>query len=110
MAIYCQGGPGLEIIIKIDDIDYGAFVERYYPLVKDRIQGGDGMVARMMATLADVPPEKIRSVVNILPKGTKDELAIRLLNANKDKLLNKARKLLEEQDLNVTISDVEVRR
>ena len=35
----------MQIVITIDDIDYGDFVERYYPLVKDRIQGGEGMGA-----------------------------------------------------------------
>ena len=100
----------MEIVIKIDDIDYGAVVERYYPIVKDRIQAGDGMGAKMLSSLSSIPPEKIRSFVQLLPKGTKDELAARLLNANKEKLLSKAAKLLEEQDLAVTIKDVEIRR
>ena len=100
----------MEIVIKIDDIDYGAFVEKYYPLVKDRIQTGDGMGAKILSSLSTIPPEKIRSFVKMLPKATKDELAVRLLNANKEKLLSKATKLLEEQDLAVTIKDVEIRR
>ena len=38
----------MQIVITIDDIDYGDFVERYYPLVKDRIQGGEGMGAMLL--------------------------------------------------------------
>ena len=100
----------MEIIIKVDDIDYGAFVERYYPLVKDRIQTGDSMGSKMLTALGSIPTDKIRSFVEMLPKSTKDELAIRLLNANKEKLLSKASKLLDEQDLSVSIRDVEIRR
>ena len=100
----------MQIVVTIDEIDYGAFVERYYPLVKDRIQGGDGMGGMLLSKLSSVPPDQVRKVVDMLPKAAKDELAVRLLNANKEKLLAKAGRLLGEQDLGVRIVDVEIRK
>ena len=100
----------MEIVLTVDDIDYGAFVERYYPLVKDRIQGGEGMGGIFLSKLSSVPPDQIRKVVDMLPKTAKDEIAVRLLNANKEKLLSKASHLLDEQDLGIRIVDVEIRK
>ena len=100
----------MEIVLTIDDIDYGAFVERYYPLVKDRIQGGDGMGGMLLSKLSSVPPDQVRKVVDMLPTAAKDEIAVLLLNANKERLLAKASRLLDEQDLGVKIIDVEIRK
>jgi len=46
----------------------------------------------------------------MLPKSAKDELAVRLLNANKERFLNRASRLLDEQDLGLKIVDVEIRK
>ena len=100
----------MQIVITVDDIDYGDFVERYYPLVKDRIQGGEGMSAMILSKLSTVPPDQVRKVVDMLPKAAKDELAVKLLNANKERLLSKASRLLDEQDLGLKILDVEIRK
>lgn len=100
----------MQVVLTVDDIDYGAFVERYYPLVKDRIQGGDGMGGMLLSKLSSVPSDQIRKVVDMLPKSAKDEIAVRLLNANKEKLLARAEHLLDEQDLGVRIVDVEIRK
>ena len=100
----------MQIVITIDDIDYGDFVERYYPLVKDRIQGGEGMGAMLLSKLSSAPPDQVRKVVDMLPKSAKDELAVRLLNANKESLLVRASRLLDEQDLGLKIVDVEIRK
>ena len=100
----------MEIVLTVDDIDYGAIVERYYPLVKDRIQAGEGTGSAFLSKLASVPPDQIKMIVNMLPKSAKDELAIHLLNANKEKLLSKGSRLLEEEGLGIKILDVEIRK
>ena len=100
----------MEIVITVDDIDYGSFVEKYYPLVKDRIRGGDGMGGMLLSKLSEVPPDQVRTVVEMLPKGMKDDLAVHLLNANKERLLSRAEKLLDEQDIGIKIRDVEIRK
>ena len=100
----------MEIIITIDEIDYADLVEKFYPLVKDKLQTSDGMSARILSSLAEVPPDRVRKMVDMLPKGVKDDFAIRLLNANKDRLLAKAERLLEEQEIDLTIRSVEVRK
>ena len=78
--------------------------------MKDRIQGGEGMSAMILSKLSSVPPDQVRKVVDMLPKAAKDELAVKLLNANKERLLSKASRLLDEQDLGLKILDVEIRK
>ncbi len=74
----------VKLEIEIRDADYDSLIDRFLPMLLDRLRQSGSPVARLVS--GGLPEPMIKSVLKKLPKNTKDQLAADLVNANKDQL------------------------
>lgn len=98
----------MEIRIVLSDIDYAKLVLKYLPLFRDKLHNSDSSAGKLLSTLAILPPALIVGAVNALPQEAKDDLACFLLQQNKEALLALAQDYLQQQDLGITISGLDI--
>lgn len=98
----------MEIRVKIDEISYGDLVAKFLPLIGEKLQEKDGTASKILAGLAKLPPSIAKTTLDALPESTKDEIAILLINKNKDKIIISATDYCRKNEVAVTISDLTV--
>ena len=98
----------MEIRMTLSDIDYAKLVLKYLPLFRNKLQDSDSSAGKLLSTLSALPPALIVAAVNALPQETKDDLARFLLKKNKEALLTLAQDYIRQNDLGVTLSDVDI--
>ena len=47
----------MRITLEINDIDYGALMQQFLPLIRDKLSEQDGAGAAILAKIAEMPPE-----------------------------------------------------
>ena len=99
----------MKITFEINEIDYGALVERFLPLVHDKLAEKDGTGAMILAKIATMPPEVAGKMVDMLPQTTKDEIAVMLVNKNKDNIVKMVLEYAEKNKLYFIIDDFKVK-
>ena len=99
----------MKITFEINEIDYGALVERFLPLVHDKLAEKDGTGAMILAKIATMPPEVAGKMVDMLPQTTKDEIAVMLVNKNKDNIVKMVLEYAEKNKLYFKIDDFKVK-
>ena len=80
----------MKITLELNDIDYGALVAQFLPLIRSKLSEQDGTGAAVLAKIAEMPPETAAKMINLLPQKTRDELVLMLLNKNKERLIHAA--------------------
>lgn len=98
----------MKITLELNDIDYGALVEQFLPLVRDNLAEKDGAGAAILAKIAGMPPAMASKIVNLLPQKTKDEIAITLVNKNRGKIIETVLEHAEKKGLSFKIDGFEV--
>lgn len=100
----------MEIRIKIDEINYGALVAKYLPLLGEKLQEKEGTAAKILAGLSKLPPSIAKTTLDALPESTKDEIALLLINKNKEKIVLSAMDYCRKNEVAITISDLSVEK
>lgn len=77
----------MKITLDINDIEYGALVELFLPMVHDKLTEKDGTGAAILAKIAGMSPSIAGNMIDMLPQETKDEIAVMLVNKNKKKII-----------------------
>lgn len=93
----------MEITLRIDEIDYGALAETLLPLVRGRLSREEG---GFLAALASLPPAMVRPALAAMPREAKDELIIRLINSNRDLILEEGTRRLIQAGVPVKLGDI----
>lgn len=96
----------MEIRIKIREIDYGALAEACMPMMRSKLQNGDGMAAKLLAGLAALPPSMLRATLDALPQQTKDEAAAFLIGQNKQKIIESVTDIARQNGVGIVIDDL----
>ena len=96
----------MEIRVKIKDINYSELIEKFLPLVKERLRNEEGAAAKALYAIACLPTGMMRAAIDRLPQDTKDEFVVYLLNKNHDKILDKASEFIASQGVSMTVEDV----
>jgi len=99
----------MKIILDINDIDYGAFVELLLPTVRDKLAEKDGIGSAILAKIAGMPPSFAKKMIDILPKETKDEIAVMLVNKNKEKIIETVMEYAGKNGLSFRIDEFDVK-
>lgn len=99
----------MKIILDINDIDYGALVELFLPMVHDKLAEKDGTGIAILAKIAGMPPSIAGKMIDMLPQETKDEIAVMLANKNKDKIIESVTEYAEKKGLSFRIDGFEVK-
>ena len=98
----------MKITMEINDIDYGAVVEQFLPLVRDKLAEKDGTSMAILAKIAEMPPETARKMVNLLPQKTRDDLVLLLFQKNKEKIIGTAEDYAHKNGLHFRIDDFRI--
>lgn len=99
----------MEIVVKVKDINYADVIEKFLPVVKEKLKNEDGVAARSMYAIACLPTGLMRKAVEALPQDTKDEFVVYLLNKNHDKILEEAEKFMAAQGISMEVEDIEAK-
>ncbi len=84
----------IRLELTIEQVDYGALIERFLPILR-----GSGH------PLGAMPAEMVKRWAAALPPERKEQLAAELLNANREALLEAATAALSGQGLPLRLSD-----
>ena len=98
----------MKITLELNEIDYGALAEQFLPLVKDKLAEKDGTGAAILSKIAGMPPSIAAKMVDLLPQETKDELAVMLVNKNKERVIETVMEYAAQKGLSFRIDDFEV--
>ena len=98
----------MKITMEINDIDYGAIAEQLLPLVGDKLSDKDGISNTMLAKFLVMPPSVAKSMINLMPQKTKDEILVTLINKQKERIVEKVTETAREKGIFFTISRFDV--
>ena len=97
----------MKITVEISELDYKALVEQFLPVVREKMAGKDGIGAKTLSILAGMPPSIAGNMIDMMPQDKKDELAVMLIEKNKDKIAEKIVKLAGEKGISFKIDDID---
>lgn len=98
----------MKITLEINDIDYGALAELFLPTLHESLEKQDDAGAAILAKLAGMPPALAGKMINMLPKKTKDEIAVMLVNKNKGKVVESVTEYAQKMGVSFRIDDLYV--
>ena len=98
----------MEIKLKVNRINYGDLAAWCLPMVSDKLAGEEGTIPKLLSKLTSVPPGMVRGMLNALPEEKKNELAVYLINRNKDQILSGITRYLQQQGVDVEFGDLSV--
>lgn len=98
----------MKIILEVEQIDYAGIAAKALPLVRDKLKGMEGTMAKMLGGIASMPEPVVRATINAMPQDTKDQMVTYLINHNKDKIISAAQSFAEKQGFELNISRVSV--
>lgn len=79
----------IEIKIQIDDIDYNSTAEALMPILAEHLKENGGALsslAGLFSSPGSLGAASAKAIISKMPKSAKDDLIVRALEANKDKL------------------------
>ncbi len=96
----------MKITLEIKDMDYGSLIAALLPTVHDLIAKEDhSFVHKLLLKLTALPPATVQKMVNLLPRETQDEIAVLLIQKNKEKILGAVDKLAKEKNVSFRVDD-----
>jgi hypothetical protein len=99
----------LEVMIK--EVDYGEIADRVVPIVLQKLsEKGDkgGKLIKILSGMKGLPNKIIKAALSVLPKKTKDELAVHFLSEYKEDIISYVNKLAEEKQISIEIDQVNI--
>ena len=100
----------MEIKLTIKEIDYAALVEAALPMVKNKLQDMDGPIPSLLSGLTKLPTGMVKAVVNGLPQDSKDQMAVLLIKAYREKIISSAERYAGEMGVPIKIDEFHVER
>ena len=98
----------MKITLEINEIDYGALVEMFLPLVREKLAEKESTGSVILAKIAGMPTDIAAKLVDVLPQDTKDEIAVMLVNQNKQKIIETVTEYAAKKGLSFRIDHFEV--
>lgn len=93
----------MKITLELTDIDYASVVKYALPLLQEKLTAGDSEASKMLAQIAKMPPSIAAGMVDFLPQDTKNELAVMLVNQNKDRIIHAVTEYAEKKGISFRI-------
>jgi hypothetical protein len=94
----------IKLEIEIREADYDSLIDRFLPMMIERLRQSDTAVARLIS--AGMPEAVIKAVLKKLPASAKDQLAADLVNNNKDQIVQFLTELSGQNGLRLDIGGV----
>lgn len=99
----------IEIKIMIDDIDYDTAADVLLPIFAEQfVNGNDNpMLKQLFSGGQRLSASAAKSFISIMPQRKKDELVVRYLNANKEKISEQLMQYGAKNNVKLTIKNIE---
>lgn len=95
----------IEIKLLLDDIDYSSIAELAMPLIKEKIsENGGGFLGGLLGK--QIPAFALNGLIGLLTPQQKDEIALKLINRNEDKIIGLLQKTASENGVNLTVKSL----
>lgn len=101
-------GMKMKILLGVDEIDYAGILEKFLPIIRDKLKDMDGAMPKMLSGLAALSGPVVRGTINALPQDTKDQMVAYLINHNGEKIIAAAQSFTANQGIGLTITSLSV--
>lgn len=99
----------IEVTLKIQDVDYAAAVDTLMPVLLERLSGSANPIASLLlGKTKGLPSAAVKAALEVLPKGTRDELAAACLNHYSAEISQAIANLAAQRNLHLSVESVEV--
>lgn len=91
----------IKVVIEIDDIDYNALIDRYLPLMTEKLRQTNNPIAMLLSN--GMPAAMAKNIVKGLPREKKERLTAELFNAYSSVLAGQLEELGRQNDVRFTV-------
>lgn len=99
--------PQLEIRVKIGEIDYPCIVERFLPMIKEKLMGMGGAVALLRPVIRNASPDQVCSLLDHLLGKNKEEFIVALVNQYAAKLVSAIDDFAAKQNIHLKVGGLQ---
>lgn len=100
----------MEIILKIQQLNYGDAAVRVLPLLGKTAAGRADAVGKTIAAISELPERLIYDIFDAIPAEQKNEIIACFVEEHRGSLLHAINKFSEQHRLGVSVADVAVNR
>ena len=102
----------IELKILIDELDYDSIADYLIPALAESMakERKGGVLGGVLAGNPEVFTSMARTLLHTMSQEKRDELLVQQLNKNRDKLLQKGRKVAADKGIRVHLCDLTARR
>lgn len=94
----------IHIELTVDDLDYDMLIDRFLPIITEKLQQSNNPVAMLISN--GMPVSMAKSIVKQLPQDKKDQLAADLINQFSNKIECGAEKAASQNGIRVSVHDL----
>ena len=97
----------IEIKIKIDEVDYDSAVSTLIPMLLKK-QARNNPIFEVLKKIEGLPVGAAKAALKVLPRDTKDELAVACLNNYSENISKELVKLLGKNGIRLKVQGIHV--
>ena len=97
----------IEIKIKIDEVDYDSAVGTLIPMLLKK-QSSKNPIFNLLKKIEGLPVNAVKAALSVIPKKTRDELAVTCLNYYSEDIARELAKIVGKNGIRLTVQDVQV--
>lgn len=95
----------LEVLLEVTDINYVGLIQKFLPLVSQRLKGGDG-AAGLLSRLAGGGIHSVQTILGFIPQDGKDNLAAYLINLNQQLIAGWIMSEMQNKHIQLKIKEI----
>ena len=95
----------MKVSLEINDIDYGALIKFFLPMLHEKLATTDGITAKLLGKIAGMSPDTAAAMFDKLPQNTKDDIAVYLINNKKDEMISKVKEYAGSKGMSFSIDE-----
>ena len=98
--------PELEISVNVAEIDYPSIVERFLPMIKEKLMGMGGAVVLLRPVIQNASAHQICGLLDTLLGSNKESFIIALVNQYSDKLVSAIEDAAGKKNIRLKIDEL----
>ena len=95
----------LEVLLDVKDIDYVGLIQRFLPLVSQRLEQGEG-ASGLLSRLTGAGVHSVRTILAFIPQDGKDNLAAYLINSNQQLIAGWIMSEMQNKHIQLKIKEI----
>lgn len=102
----CSIDQNLNIMAEISEIDYVAIVDRFLPMIRDKLLGMGGLVTMFRPVIRNASAEQLCGLLDRFVGDNKEHFLASLVNQNQQRLISAIEDAAQKQDISLKISSI----